>query len=300
MKKAQPPLRSVPKQSDIIIQPDGKVSISFLWDDYGDASIPIRELLFDPPKISTDAELGTHDSYSSCQMCPKECGFNRIKAPHPRCGDEKIQLGTWGITFGDEPEIVGKGGSGAILFSHCPLHCPSCHNPEMVSKGYKISLNEIIEICYKLYADGAENIQFLSPTVHMAKLELILRALKGNQFPLPIVFKSSGAENIQFLKRLEGLVDIYLPDFKYGSNSQFAKRARVPHYFEEAKETIKEMVRQVGTPRMNSDGTMVNGVLIRHVMAPLPLEERTEILNFFNSLGNSCKISVTDNFVNLE
>lgn len=300
MKKTQQTQRSVPKQSDIVIHPDGQVSVSFLWDDYGNVETKRKNQIFDLPKISDFTEIETRAHYSRCQMCPKECGFNRVKAPHPRCGDEKIRLGTWGKTFGDEPEIVGKGGSGAILFSHCPLSCPSCHNPEMVSKGHEASLDDVIEICYTLHGEGAENIQFLSPTVHMPKLEFILRVLKENEFPLPIVFKSSGSENINYLKKMNGLIDVYLPDFKYGLNSRFAIRAGSPNYFFEAQETLKEMITQVGVPQLNSNGVLAKGVLVRHVMAPLPVEERKSILTFLGNYKDQCLLSITDNFVNLE
>ena len=302
MKKVVSYLRSVPKQSDIVIHPDGEVSISFLWDDLKEnkktkLNKPINNK---KPTLDPTLENRADSAYLSCKMCPKKCCFNRLKASHPRCGGNRVRVGTWGRTFGDEPEIVGQGGSGAILFSHCPLSCPSCHNPEMVSNGTEVSLNELIDICYKLYEERAENIQFLSPTVHMPKLELVLKLLKQNAFPLPIVFKSSGHENLSFLKRMKGLVDIYLPDFKYGVNSQFAKRASCPNYFSEARDTVQEMIKQIGPPQLNSKGVLMKGVLVRHVMAPLPDLERKSILDFLKELRGQCLVSVTDNFVNLE
>ena len=230
MKKTQSHPRSVPKQSDIVIHPDGEVSVSFLWDDFrgNEKQDPGKVVNTKRPTIDADLEEEANSLYLNCKMCPKECCFNRVKAPHPRCGGNEIRIGTWGCSFGDEPEIIGEGGSGTILFSHCPLNCPSCHNPEMVSKGTEISLNGLINICYQLYEEGAENVQFLSPTVHIPKLELVLRVLKQNNFPLPVVFKSSGHENLSFLKRMKGLVDVYLPDFKYGIDSQFAKKSGLP------------------------------------------------------------------------
>lgn len=291
--------RSVPKQSDIVIDPEGKVAVSFLWDDYQDHLPHTSVTTLQRPFILEKEEEFSFD-YSQCEMCPKKCGFNRVKAMHPRCGGAALQIGTWGRTYGDEKEIVGSGGSGAILFSHCPLTCPSCHNPEMVRGGHKVSLNELIDICYTLYEEGAENIQFLSPTVHMAKLETVLQILKKHAFPLPIVFKSSGVENIDYLRRFVGLIDIYLPDFKYGPDSLFAHRAGVPHYFLQAQETILEMIRQVGPPKRNQHKLLTRGVLIRHVKAPIPEAERQAILTFLHSLNGQCVISITDNFVNLE
>ena len=302
MKKTQSHPRSVPKQSDIVIHPGGEVSVSFLWDDFGRGKKQNsgKIIQLKRPKVNPVLEERVDSFYLNCKMCPKECCFNRMKAPHPRCGGNEIRIGTWGCTFGDEPEIVGQGGSGAILFSHCPLSCPSCHNPEMVSKGTEVLSDKLIDICYRLYEEGAENIQLLSPTVHMPKLELVLKVLKQNHFPLPIVFKSSGNESLTFLKRMKGLVDVYLPDFKYGVHSEFAKRAGCPDYFLEAKETIREMIKQVGPPRLSQEGILLKGVLIRHVMAPIPEPERKSIFDFLDKFKNQCLVSVMDNFVNLE
>lgn len=301
MKKTQPNPRSVPKQSDIIIHPDGTVSVSFLWSDFAH-STGVESLDAEPvaPRIGEEFCEDIESHYRSCKMCPKECGYNRVKAAHPRCGSLELRVGTWGITFGDEPEIIGSKGSGAIMLSSCPLSCPSCHNPEMVAKGHSLSLQEFVDICYQLQSEGAENIQILSPTVHMPKLRLILRHLKESQFSLPILFKSSGVENLEYLKSLEGLVDIYVPDFKYGPDSEFARRSGFRNYFECAKQTVAEMIRQVGPVSLDKNGVLKRGVLIRHVMAPLPSHERHQILNYLNSLKDQCLISITDNFVQLE
>lgn len=335
MKKQLQKTRSIPKQSDITISPTGKVSISFMWNDikssdHEQSNCPSEET---PQNIKSNLTkdldpnhhqlktlkidfLNSINEYKSCKMCPKECGFDRMTKTHPQCGGQDLIVGTWGLSVGDEPEISGVNGSGTILFSHCSLKCPSCHNPEMVSQGYKVNFEDVIDICYTLKEWGAENIQFLSPTVHIAKLIPILKYLKLNNFNLPIVLKSSGVENLNYLKKLEGLVDIYLPDFKYGPNSEFAKRSGFKNYFEIAKENILEMLRQTGEPKYKTSSlklslnlvgsattetkTLKSGVLVRHVKAPIPESERSHIIEFFNTLDNKAIISITDNFVNLE
>ncbi len=313
--------RSIPKQSDITISPSGEVCVSFLWDDIKektDEASPASIIEHEFPDLTLSniflklqSELSDVE-YANCRMCPKECGFDRLNKAHPRCGDSQLSIGTWGLSLGDEPEIAGVKGSGTILLSHCPMKCPSCHNPEMVAQGHRSSLHDVIEICYTLLEWGAENIQFLSPTVHMAKLIPILTFLKSNRFPIPLILKSSGIENLDYLRQLAGLVDIYLPDFKYGPNSEFAKRSGFKNYFELAQENIHEMIRQVGPPKYKNKQTsgevqdrqppicLSSGVLIRHVKAPIPEQERQHIIDFLGSVKEVALISITDNFNNME
>ena len=302
--------KSLPQQSDIIIEPGGKIHISFLWED-----------LRDIPNLINDIEVATQlthtlssgwnptqfkieesvlSEYESCELCPKKCGFNRLNKRHPTCGDFNLRVATYGMSVGDEPEIRGTRGSGAIMLSGCPLKCPSCHNPEKVADGAVVSGDDFIGICKTLYEQGAHNIQILSPTVHLPALRATLRFLKSNGFPIPIIFKSSGYESVEQLKTLEGLVDVYLPDFKFGQCSQWGQRAGVKNYFDKAVEATQEMYRQVGALIVNEENLAIKGVLVRHVGAPLPLEEKTQIRSFLNQLPEGVRVSYQDNFVLLE
>lgn len=302
MRKTSSLKRSIAKQSDIVIHPNGEISVSFLWDDFVSSPEPalVSSRVDKSIPDALDWDENTRHEYQSCQMCPKACGFNRIKARHPRCGGQDLRIGTWGITFGDEPQIKGRRGSGAIMISQCPLTCPSCHNPEMVAGGTPVTAQEFLEICYELQSQGAHNIQILSPTVHMAKLIVLLRHLKDSQFSLPIVLKSSGVESLEYLRRLDTLVDVYLPDFKYGPRSSFAQRAGFKNYFELAQQNLTEMLRQVGVPQYAADGTLTKGVLVRHVLAPLPQEEREVLLAHLKTLQNQIVVAINPHFVNLE
>ncbi len=284
----------IPQQSDIIIHPDGSVSLSFLWKE--DPQLKDKPVISDIPIIFENGGSG----YDECEMCPKLCGFNRLKGVHPRCGDDQLRVSTWGVTMGDEASIRGTHGSGAIMLAGCPLSCPSCHNPEMVQTGFVINDKEFVEICYELESKFVHNIQILSPTVHMGRLIPILKYLKKKKFKTPILFKSSGIESMDYLKKLRGLVDIYLPDFKYGPCSSFAKRSGFSDYFELAQENILEMLDQVGETRYGKDKILLSGVLIRHVMAPIAEVERRAIYHFLDFLQDRCEISKMDNFVNLE
>lgn len=289
----------VPRQSDIVIHPDGEVSISFLWKDLTEVTLRDREErgLWNPSSVS---DFSDFQEYSQCRMCPKACGWNRQKSAHPRCGDTDFRVSTWGASMGDESMISGSRGSGTIMLAGCPLSCPSCHNPEMVAYGKSTSFKEMIAICENLFEEGVHNLQFLSPTVHLPKLRELLAFLKKELFPLPIVLKSSGYESLPEVKKLEGLVDVYLPDFKYGPCSKWAMQAGAPHYYEVAEKVIAEMVRQVGSPQVFSDGLLKKGVLVRHVEAPLPPAEKAKLDQLLKELEQSCLVSRNDRFVELE
>ncbi|NDD91232.1 radical SAM protein [bacterium] len=240
------------------------------------------------------------DEYRSCQLCPKKCGFNRLEKSHPTCGDSSLRVATFGISHGDEPAIRGTQGSGAIMLSGCPLKCPSCHNPEKVSHGTPTSPEAFLRICKDLYDRGAHNIQILSPTVHLPALRAVLIALRESRFPLSIVLKSSGYESVEQLQRLEGLVDVYLPDFKFGPHSSWSRRAGVRDYFEKASTAVHEMFRQVGGLTLDASGVAKKGVLIRHVRAPLPADEQALIDRFLGTLPAEIGLSIQNNFVTLE
>lgn len=299
-----------PQQSDIVIELGGKVHISFLWDDLNDLPSTMSEQVsyaskvldvkpnWRIPLMNNLEEI--HTEYESCSLCPKKCGFNRFAKRHPTCGDWQLRVSTSGLSFGDEPEIRGSRGSGVIMLSGCPLKCPSCHNPEKVSDGKAVSRQEFLEICKTLYDRGAHNIQILSPTVHLPHLVSILKVLKKNHFPIPIIFKSSGFESIEQIRKLDQLVDIFLPDFKFGECSQWAKRAGAKNYFEKAQSGLNEMIQQVGPLVLDSEGLAIKGVLVRHVEAPLPVEEKNQIRNFLQQLPEGVAVSYQNTFVTLE
>lgn len=279
------------QQSDITITEDGRIYISFLWDDlysltgFEKGTSQSRPMSW---KIPENFKFEDKSEYKNCNLCPKQCGFDRVRYSHPSCGDSEFRVSNVGISFGDESEIHGMGGSGCIMLSGCPLTCPSCHNPEKVSHGKKTTTEEFLLICQGLLENGAENIQILSPTVHIPALVYNLRVLKESNFPLPIVMKSSGYESVEQIKRFDGLVDFWLPDFKFGPCSSWGKKAGVSDYFEQARNSLEAMRQQVG----------IENVLVRHVLAPLPENERNMILDFLE--GTGLKISVSDTFVELE
>jgi len=301
----------IPQQSDIVIDSDGRVHVSFFWDDLKTLHglLPLEST---PSRIANSIVRPTYlplftdapdiqGEYKTCRLCPKKCGFDRLSQKHPKCGDWQLRVSTAGLSTGDEPVVSGHRGSGVVMLGGCPLKCPSCHNPEMVSGGKPISQLDLFRLAWDLAEQGAHNLQLLSPTVHIPALISVLNELKKAGYPLPIIFKSSGYEAVDQLTRFSGLIDVYLPDFKFGPHSSWGNRAGVRDYFQVVTETIKEMLRQVGMLEIGPEGTVQRGVIVRHVRAPLPAEETAKIefiLAGFSKLG--AQISLLDNFVSLE
>jgi putative pyruvate formate lyase activating enzyme len=229
-------------------------------------------------------------------MCPAVCGFDRTVSDHPRCGGTGLRVATWGISLGDEPALSACGGSGVMMLSGCPLRCPSCHNPEMVEGGGDTGAGRFMEMAWSLLEQGAGNLQILSPTVHMPKLRHLLAGLRSEGYGIPVVLKSSGYESVAMLRQLEGLVDVYVPDFKYGRRSRRAAAAGAADYYERAREAIGEMFRQTGKAGYSPKGMIVRGVMVRHVRAPMPVSERESIRKFLDGVPEGVAVSTSDTF----
>lgn len=294
------------KQSDIIIDSEGNVFISYLWDDLKHLA-SIKDSQETSSRLPWTFVLGNGEEpqlfteeYSNCILCPKKCGANRVLSSHPLCGDSQVRVSNVGVSFGDEKSLTLGGGTGIITLSGCPLTCPSCHNPEKSRSGNVITFKDFIDIVTKLYERKANNIQILSPTVHLPTLEQYLKSLKKMNFPLPIVWKSSGYEDPQQLRRFEGLVDIYVPDLKTCKNSFLELKMNAPSYFYYFYCSLKEMFRQVGKCLYDSNGRMQKGIIIRYVKRTDSFDESEFIMSFLAKNEFQAEISVMDNFVSLE
>lgn len=297
------------KQSDIVIDPEGNILISYLWDDLRSLNfkneelnnpIFIRDWTFSK-EFTQEDDCTSYPEYRSCKLCPHRCNFDREKNAHHLCGDSSFRVSNVGISYGDEECLTKGGGTGIIMLSGCPLTCPSCHNVEMVrSPGEVVSLKGFLDIAQALYNKGANNLQILSPTVHMPRLEHYLKILKQGSYPLPIVFKSSGYETVEQLKRFEGLVDIYLPDLKFCKNSSLELKANSPDYFSYFQNMLAEMYRQVGRRRFDSELHLISGVLVRYVKRKDAISENEILLNFLSTLSLDVEVSILETFALLE
>lgn len=217
-------------------------------------------------------------TYSDCNLCPRQCGVDRTRGERGFCGmPAQLTAARAMLHYGEEPPISGSFGTGAVFFSGCTLRCRYCQNREisLERKGAAISSDELREIFLRLIDEGAQSIDLVTPT-HF--LPSILPALTP-KLPVPVVYNCGGYERVETLRALEGLVDIYLPDFKYADNRLAARLSDAPDYFEVASAAIREMYRQVGGAVIE-DEQMRRGVLIRHLVLPDAIENSLRVIEW--------------------
>lgn len=205
-------------------------------------------------------------SYTNCRLCPRQCGVDRDEGQTGFCGmTAQMTAARAMLHYGEEPPISASFGTGAVFFSGCTLRCRYCQNREisLERKGKPISSEELRDIFLRLIDEGAQSIDLVTPT-HF--LPTILPALTP-KLPVPVVYNCGGYERVDTLRELEGLVDIYLPDFKYADDRLAARLSDAPEYFDVAAAAICEMYRQVGG-YVIEDEQMQRGVLIRHLVLP--------------------------------
>lgn len=235
------------------------------------------------------------DFLSPCVLCPNLCAVDRRKGEKGICGlADKLMVSSIQVHFGEERELVGKGGSGTIFFTGCNLKCLFCQNFDISweMNGYAITAKELARSMVELQLQGAENINLVTPTPQVPMIaEAIGRARKSG-LSIPIVYNSGGYENLEVLKRLEGLIDIYMPDFKYAHSDIARKLSGMESYGEIVREAIREMHRQVGDLKINNRGTATRGLLVRHLVLPGDLGDSKEVLDFLYGLS-------PDTFVNI-
>jgi putative pyruvate formate lyase activating enzyme len=220
---------------------------------------------------------------SECRVCPNQCRVNRRQGQKGRCRlADSLTVSSADLHFGEEPVLVGRGGSGTIFFTACNLACVFCQNYDIsqLDRGSPVSEGELARLALGLQARGAENINLVSPT-HQAPL--IFEALKKARrqgLVLPIVYNCGGYENPEFLRRLEGLVDIYMPDFKYGSDAAAQAYSGVAGYVRWCQESLLEMQLQTGELALDSRGVAVRGLLVRHLVLPEGLAGSKAVIDF--------------------
>ena len=236
-----------------------------------------------------------------CSLCPRNC---KAKREHNK-GFGYCKMGTnpkiaraaphkW-----EEPCISGKNGWGTIFFSGCVLSCVFCQNSKISSNGYgkEISVKELSDIVKKLESMGVHNINLVSPTPY---IESIIECFNIYKPSIPIVYNTGGYEKKETIKRLDGIVDIYLPDMKYISSDLSGKFSKAPDYFEYASESIEEMVRQTGEPVFDDENIMKKGTIIRHLILPGHTVNSIEVLRWIkNKFGKKILVSLMSQYVPL-
>ncbi len=210
--------------------------------------------------------------FQSCRLCPRRCGVNRIKGEKGFCSSTaRLKVASFGPHVGEERPLVGSGGSGTIFFSNCNLLCCFCQNWEINHRGDGnfVSHDELAGMMLSLQRRGCHNINLVTPTHVVPHIVKALRLAIKKGLVLPLVYNNGGYDNIEVIRMLDGIVDIYLPDFKYQEGALAGKYSSgALDYPEAAADTIKEMHRQVGELEVDSRGVARRGLIIRHLVMP--------------------------------
>ena len=218
-----------------------------------------------------------------CELCPRHCLVDRLDNERGVCRTgEKAVVASYNPHFGEEAVLVGTGGSGAIFFSNCNLGCVFCQNYEIshLGEGVEVSAGQLAAVMMSLQKQGCHNINLVTPGHVVPQILAALVLAVGRGLTLPLVYNSSGYDCVETLKLLDGVVDIYMPDFKFWENESGRCYASAPDYPEQARAVIREMHRQVGDLVVDADGLARRGLLVRHLVMPGGIDETGEIMRF--------------------
>lgn len=221
------------------------------------------------------------NEYKKCMMCPRRCGVDRTKKAGACNATDKIKVALVSVHNFEEPCISGKEGSGTVFFSNCNLRCVYCQNFHISRDGYgkEITINRLAEIFIEQQKRGVNNINLVTPTMYVDSIIEAIKIARDNGLKIPIVYNSSGYENIETIKKLNGYIDIYLPDFKYATDRLALKYSGVNNYTSSVIPAIYEMISQVGSPQFDDRGILKKGVIIRHMVLPNNVLNSKMVLN---------------------
>lgn len=235
-------------------------------------------------------------SIEKCEICPHNCKVNRLEGKIGRCkATDKVKIALASVHNFEEPCISGTNGSGTVFFSNCNLKCVFCQNYKISQQGLgrEISIEELADIFIEQQNKKVENINLVTPTMYIYHIIEAIKIARKKGLNIPIVHNTNGYENVETIKKLNGYIDIYLPDLKYYDNDLAFKYSGVKNYFENATEAIKEMYNQVGTPVLDENGIMKKGVIIRHLVLPNNLQNSKDVLKWINdNIDNKVFVSV--------
>jgi putative pyruvate formate lyase activating enzyme len=224
-----------------------------------------------------------YDLASPCRLCPRECGAPRAEGERGECGvGLKPLVASAAPHFGEERELVGRGGSGTIFFAGCNLACIFCQNYDLshLRAGREATPSDVADMMLELQRRGCENINFVTPT-HMAPaVAAATEEARERGLAIPVVYNSGGYDGVEALRLLEGYVDVYMPDAKYGPAARSLELSGVPDYFDRMREALREMHRQVGDLVGDGRGLATRGLLVRHLVLPAGLADGEPVLKF--------------------
>lgn len=241
------------------------------------------------------------NKYEDCLLCPRKCGINRSTGQTGVCGvSSEIKVARAALHYWEEPCISGKKGSGAVFFSGCSLHCVFCQNREISDgkEGKVISKERLSDIFIELVDKGANNINLVTPGQYIPDIVWAVNDAKSRGMKLPIIYNTSGYENVTELKLLEGIVDVYLPDFKYMDSTLSARYSRAKDYPSVAKQALSEMVRQQPDVVIDdATGLIQKGVIVRQLLLPGHVNDAKAVLKYlYDTYHDHVYISMMSQF----
>lgn len=236
----------------------------------------------------------------SCSLCPRKCRVNRLKGENGYCRVGTLpRVSSFGPHFGEEPPLVGRFGSGTIFFTNCNLSCQFCQNYEIsqLGVGKEISIEELADQMLALQKARCHNINFVTPTHFVPQIISALRIATARGLTLPLVYNCGGYESVETLYLLEGIIDIYMPDAKYGGEEEARKYSNAPSYPQVMKKALKEMHRQVGDLKIDRNGIARQGLLIRHLILPRNLAGTLDVLRFIaEDISRDTYVNIMDQY----
>jgi len=235
----------------------------------------------------------------NCTLCPHKCRIDRKNSKDGKCQSGELPIvASYGPHYGEEPPLVGFYGSGTIFLTNCNLKCIFCQNYDIsqMHSGTIISYQDLAEMMIELQLKGCHNINFVTPThmVHTIVTALPEAIEKGLRIPL--VYNSGGYDAVETIQLLDGIFDIYMPDFKYFNNQTAYRLSGINNYVEEASKAIFEMHRQVGDLKMNNQGIAYRGLIIRHLILPENQADTFKVIHFIKTLSENTYLNLMNQY----
>lgn len=248
--------------------------------------------------------MNAYSSLSNCTLCPRNCGVDRNSGQVGYCGmPAEVYAARAALHMWEEPCLVGETGSGTVFFSGCNMKCVFCQNHDIAlgERGKPIPLSRLSEIFLELQQKGATNINLVTPTHYIPLIRQAIIDAKNQGLFLPIVYNTGGYEKPQSLRLLDGLVDIYLPDFKYYSSELSTRYSKAADYYTCACAALAEMYRQTGPCSFDDRGILRRGIIVRHLLLPGQVKDSKKILHYLHdTYGNNIWISIMNQYTPLE
>jgi putative pyruvate formate lyase activating enzyme len=235
-----------------------------------------------------------------CTLCPRNCGVNRLEGERGTCrAGELPEVSSYSPHFGEERPLVGFHGSGTIFMTHCNLRCLYCQNYSIshLGQGQEVSFEKLAKMMIELQRLGCHNINFVSPSHYAAQILKSIPIAVEKGLSVPFVYNTGGYDSLETLKLLDGVIDIYMPDFKYTEPEVAQEYSNAPDYPEMAKIALKEMQRQVGDLKFDGKGIARRGLLVRHLVLPQRLAGTKEAMHFLaTDISKDVYVNIMDQY----